>query len=498
MHSRPLGSTFEPMDALEPRALLAAFPVADFAPLSPGDRLEYQGSLNGQPATAVADIRPGGPISGTPTRRFILSITPDSPPAAPNTPATTLTQFLAHTTAGYRMFRQRIGEPDGFSVLNFAGGQRLSTRLLRDFGQVRTVKAYSSRESDGDQATGNLTTTTTSPGLENITVAAGSFEALRVVTESTFSETRADGTTATGSFRETRWLVRGVGPVRIDFAFAMTASDGEENTVRFNLGLTTASRLTGVNAFGVQWEGVQIAHADSSPSTIDGTFLPDTNVDGQTITRTYAIRNTTQSAITLSGTGGRRVEITGPGAGDFRIVTQPPRILQPGASGNFTVSFDPSQSGRRDATIAFRSTAQGAQPFTFTLAGNGVAAGAIAVRGPQGQTINDQAAPNANVGTAFGGRSTNAAPLARTFTIANTGPGQLTFAQPTRVTITGDAAGDFLLLSSPASSVASGGFTTFRIAFDPSTTGRRTALVSIFSSDWRNPLFTFSLQGTGV
>lgn len=107
--------------------------------------------------------------------------------------------------------------------------------------------------------------------------------------------------------------------------------------------------------------------------------------------------------------------------------------------------------------------------------------------------------PLTDNGTDFGNLPVGGSGSEHTFTIENVGsvPLQLTGAPP--VAITGPQAADFQVSSPPASPVAPGASTTFTVRFTPTTTGLRTATLSIANNDIdpdKNP-YQVALQGAG-
>ncbi|MBK8969771.1 MAG: choice-of-anchor D domain-containing protein [Lewinellaceae bacterium] len=84
------------------------------------------------------------------------------------------------------------------------------------------------------------------------------------------------------------------------------------------------------------------------------------------------------------------------------------------------------------------------------------------------------------------------------YTITNTGDCPLILDGTPAVVINGLNAGDFSVTLQPTSPVAaSGGTTTFKIKFDPTATGIRTATVVISNNDADENPCTFEIQGTG-
>jgi hypothetical protein len=115
-----------------------------------------------------------------------------------------------------------------------------------------------------------------------------------------------------------------------------------------------------------------------------------------------------------------------------------------------------------------------------------------------GQSIvNNDAIPSASDGTDFGQVDVVGDSLTRTFTIQNTGTGSLSLTGVPKVQITGSS--DFSVALQPVSPVKiSSPTTTFQITFNPSSTGPRTATVTIASNDASEGSYQFAIQGSGV
>ncbi len=482
------------LESLEGRQLLATYAIADYLPLNTGDQWSYAGTLNGIPATAVASLSPGGTISGFSTSRLSTVLSPTDG----GTPSTD-TRYFAHTATGLRLFRQDLNEPTLSSSVLFGLGARLATSSVTDGVNVHIVKSLTGTSSDGRAWSGQFIGDFAVVGLENITVGAGSFEALRITLSGNITQNGTTGWTAEGHIIETRWLVRGVGPVRVDYASATDFSDIPDQSFRYNMGLTSATRLAGVTSLLVRGKGVDVAFGDSSPGAADGTNYTGIDIETQTKTRLFFITNTASHAITLAPGNQGFITLTGANVDDFVAVRQPAQTLQPGESTRFSVRFDPSALGFRYATISFATTEPGAQPFTFDIRGTGVLVGRIQVFGPQSQSIPSGAPATAESGTAFGSAAAaGTARIQRLFTLGNNGPGNLVLSAPARVVITGLNSEDFTVTLLPSAVVGPGTTSFFKISFNPSALGLRSALATIFSNDSQNLAFSFNLSGTGT
>jgi autotransporter-associated beta strand protein len=84
------------------------------------------------------------------------------------------------------------------------------------------------------------------------------------------------------------------------------------------------------------------------------------------------------------------------------------------------------------------------------------------------------------------------------WTIRNTGTATLNLVGSPRVQINGADASSFSLSQTPAATVAAGGSTTFRISFQPSTAGTRTAQLAILTDDLDEAIFTLNLTANSI
>jgi hypothetical protein len=106
--------------------------------------------------------------------------------------------------------------------------------------------------------------------------------------------------------------------------------------------------------------------------------------------------------------------------------------------------------------------------------------------------------PSLTDSTDFGSTKVNGGTIVKTFTVSNTGNGALSLNGSPVVSITGTNAANFMVTAVPATTIAAGGSTTFKITFDPSLVGLRTATVSIANTDGDENPYNFAIQGTGT
>ncbi|GAB2639316.1 hypothetical protein GCM10027035_36330 [Emticicia sediminis] len=117
----------------------------------------------------------------------------------------------------------------------------------------------------------------------------------------------------------------------------------------------------------------------SSPSTTNHTDFGSTAVSGGTIVRTFTIENTGTGLLTL---GANPVSKSGTHAADFTITQPSVTTVAAGSSTTFSVSFDPSVSGLRTATLSIANDDADENPYTFAIQGTGISDGCFELATP--------------------------------------------------------------------------------------------------------------------
>ncbi len=250
------------------------------------------------------------------------------------------------------------------------------------------------------------------------------------------------------------------------------------------------SHILSAQQIGVLGNAVYISDNDNTPTTTDHTDF------GSQTSRTYSVDNTqtsgnttlTVSSIALSNTTDF---VISSGLADNTITKS--QTPEP-----FTVSLLTAVPGTYTSTVTIASDAtnDGADNvWIYTISATVTAPQPeIDITG-QGTSITDgDSTPSTSDDTDFGSTDVGT-PVVHTFTIQNTGSVSLSVGS---ITFSGINASEFSVTSSPASSVAAGGNTTFDVTFNPTGSGIRSAVISIVNSDSNENPYTFSLQGTGV
>jgi len=273
-----------------------------------------------------------------------------------------------------------------------------------------------------------------------------------------------------------------------NYTYHVRAESGTTNSTWSN----ESSASTPVSAPEIDVRGgsplVSIADGDSTPTNADWTDFGSADIAAGTVSRTFTITN--MGTATLSN---KTVTISGTGAADFSITTQPGASVAVGGNTTFTVQFNPSATGLRSAALSFTNNDPNENPFNFSIQGSGTSAPEIDVQGgsPLVSIVDGDASPIIADGTDFGSANIAGTTVSHIFTITNTGSGSLAVGAVS-------AGGDFSVTTQPATSVAAGGSTTFTVLFNPSATGVRTATLSFTNTDANETPYNFSIQGTGT
>jgi hypothetical protein len=242
-----------------------------------------------------------------------------------------------------------------------------------------------------------------------------------------------------------------------------------------------------------------IPHQDVTPTTAKGTDFGNAFF-GVNVDHTFKIQNTGTADLTLDGTPPDYVVIGGTNPADFTVTLQPTTPVAQSGETTFTIRFNTSTEGLRQATVTIPNNDNNEDPYTFTIQGTGVAgAPEINVTG-NGQTIlSGDINPELADGTLFldtGVGSTRD----QDFVIQNTGDADLDLTGAPLVEITGINPGDFTVTLQPSTPVGAGLSETFTVQFNPQAGGLRTATVNIANNDTTGgeSVYTFDIEGTGT
>ena len=132
----------------------------------------------------------------------------------------------------------------------------------------------------------------------------------------------------------------------------------------------TESHTVTTPEIDVQGNGISIVSGDTTPSTADDTEFDGTLVSGGSLTKTFTIVNTGDADLNLTGTP--PVALIGLHPGDFSVSVQPTTpVASGGGMTTVTVTFDPTLTGVRTATVSIANDDPDENPYTFDIRGLG-------------------------------------------------------------------------------------------------------------------------------
>ena len=127
-------------------------------------------------------------------------------------------------------------------------------------------------------------------------------------------------------------------------------------TVKINFSEPLAPEIS------TEGNGIEIVDGDASP-VIDDHSSFGTIINGQTISRTFTVKNTGTADLTVS-----QVSLSGSSA--FTVTSQPAATVSPGGSTTFTVRFSPATAGNHSASLSFTNNDADENPYNFSISGD--------------------------------------------------------------------------------------------------------------------------------
>lgn len=266
-------------------------------------------------------------------------------------------------------------------------------------------------------------------------------------------------------------------------AFTPTASGPRSAT------LTLTSNDSDEASFEVPLQGeglvepeIEVLSPSSTALESGASYSFNTVAVNTQVTRTFTLRNSGNADLSSIFTS-----IDGPHSTDFEVTELPATSIGPDETTTFAVTFSPSESGLRNATLEILSDDADEGSFYIQLSGSGVLAPEIEVLDDLLDLVDGSSTLNldsVNTGTS----------VVRTLTIYNAGSADLTGLS---VSITGPHASDFTRTQPPAS-IPAGEQATFDVTFTPSAAGTRNASLQVASNDGDENPFDISLTGFGL
>ncbi|MEO7101592.1 MAG: choice-of-anchor D domain-containing protein [Luteolibacter sp.] len=271
-------------------------------------------------------------------------------------------------------------------------------------------------------------------------------------------------------------------------AFSPSAEGSKSAVLHIN------SNDTDENPFDIRLEGQAGTVPVLALEQLDGSWITDDSVSWNFAALTLGSSSTPQ-AFTLKNIGTAAVThlitaIVGKNAPDFILNGLEVDTLEPGEITTLLVTFKPTTPGGRTVRLNITSGDQTASPFEITLTGTGIGLPEIAVSVTSGNDLS-----NGKFLCAFGEQEVGSSSDDKSFTIKNIGTASLT---GLKLALTGAQASDFETSELRKTTLLPGASTTFRISFEPTDSGSRTASLRLVSNDADESPFQINLSGTGI
>ncbi|MEM7116269.1 MAG: choice-of-anchor D domain-containing protein [Chloroflexota bacterium] len=215
---------------------------------------------------------------------------------------------------------------------------------------------------------GSITATTAQITADILSLGTGNATVRGVVYNTTGSPSLSDSsTTENGSFG-TGSFTANMSSLTAGTTYFVRAyaTNGDGTTY----GPTISFATTAEPEMDVQGNAVSIADGDTTPTTADHTDFASVAVAGSTV-RTFTIENTGGADLTL--TDSPIVVVSGTNAAEFVVTTTPTTpVAADGGTTTFQVTFTPTATGLRTATLSIANNDSNENPYNFDIQGTGI------------------------------------------------------------------------------------------------------------------------------
>ncbi|MCF6180613.1 choice-of-anchor D domain-containing protein [Lutibacter sp.] len=254
---------------------------------------------------------------------------------------------------------------------------------------------------------------------------------------------------------------------------------------------------SGTAEINIQGNATDIPDGNTVISSTDDTYFGNVDISSGNTAHTFTIQNIGTASLSLTGAN-PYVVITGD-VTEFSLTSTPSATIGASSSTTFNITFNPTSLGSKTATISIANSDSNENPYTFSINGVGISTTPeINVVGNNTTIVDGNTTISTTDDTNFGNVNISSAVLAHTFTIQNLGGIDLVLTNPSPyITISG-ATTEFTLTANPITPIGSTSSTTFTITFNPTSTGTKTATISIANNDSNENPYTFDIQGVGI
>ncbi|MDD2236220.1 MAG: choice-of-anchor D domain-containing protein [Kiritimatiellae bacterium] len=197
--------------------------------------------------------------------------------------------------------------------------------------------------------------------------------------------------------------------------------------------------------------------------------------------------------ITNSGYGTLVLNAPSINSDQFSIEAWPASVAQ-GTASNLTIRYAPDHSATHKAMVSIPNNAWLGSPFTFRVQGAALPSPILYVLGTNGAVVKSGSSASAPAGTDYGDFLPGASPVTRTFTLTNSGIGDITISG---VVTNGDPSSRFVLNGLPTG-IPYRGSALFTITYNPGVIGVHTAAFVMANSGSNAPAYVVNVRANDM
>ena len=261
--------------------------------------------------------------------------------------------------------------------------------------------------------------------------------------------------------------------------------------------------VTGASESGTQQVILTIIDDDEGPAvSINAPSVVEGDTGTANLTYTVTLSKASDQTVTIEyATADGTATVSDH---DYLAQAVTPLIFAPGETSRtiiVTVIGDTSVEADETVLVTLSNPVNatittGLNTGTGTIINNDLAV--IKVSGNKMNIVNGDTTPSSLDYTDFTSTEVSGGTISKEFTIENSGNATLVLAGASpNIEISGTNASDFSVVTSPIPSIKGGDKTTFTIKFDPSTSGIKSARITIGNNDNSNNPFVFDIKGEG-
>jgi len=188
--------------------------------------------------------------------------------------------------------------------------------------------------------------------------------------ENVYTQSRTNALSVSGSFSIPGSAVVGNTRMRVSMKYDANSTSCESfgygEVEDYTINIQTSAPQPEINIVG---NGNDILDGDATPSSTDDTDFGTALVTSGSVAHTFTIQNTGAVDLTLDNPS-PYVVIAGD-TSEFTLTSNPTTPIASSGSTTFTITFDPTSAGTKNATISIANNDSNENPYNFSITGQG-------------------------------------------------------------------------------------------------------------------------------